>query len=231
MRSAPASRGHRIVQLPLLLTLIREDLQRHGLAPTLADVAIRAIKRVLPFTVLRGLYVGVVDPAYLQANGRYRCGFLDRTALLQYCRHEYELSEEFLQKALAKGDQCFGILDGDMLASYGWYSNHPTDVAEDLQLYFDRLYMYMYKGFTHSRYRGRRLHAIGMTMALKHYLDHGFKGLVSYVESNNLSSLKSVFRMGYRGFGSIYVVKVFGRYLIHCTRGCRDYGFGVEPKW
>jgi hypothetical protein len=32
----------------------------------------------------------------------------------------------------------------------------------------------MYKGFTLKRYRGQRLHAIGMTRALEHYLSRGF---------------------------------------------------------
>ena len=65
--------------------------------------------------------------------------------------------------------------------------------------------------------------------ALQHYLSTGFRGLVSYVESNNFDSLKSVFRMGYAQFGSVYVVKLFGRYLTHSSRGCERLGFRVEP--
>lgn len=41
-----------------------------------------------------------------------------------------------------------------------------------------------------------RLHGVGMSMALRHYLARGFKGLVSYVESTNFASLKSCSRMG-----------------------------------
>jgi L-amino acid N-acyltransferase YncA len=86
----------------------------------------------------------------------------------------------------------------------------------------------MYKGFTHPNYRGQRLHAIGMTMALDHYLNQGYRGLVSWVEANNIRSLRSCYRMGYRHFGEIYVVKIFRKYLILCSKGCEDYGFKVS---
>jgi hypothetical protein len=88
----------------------------------------------------------------------------------------------------------------------------------------------MYKGFTDSRYRGQRLHAIGMTRALEHYLSKGFGGIVSYVESTNFDSLKSCFRMGYRVFGSIYVVRIFGRDFAFSSPGCRRFDFRVERK-
>ena len=65
-------------------------------------------------------------------------------------------------------------------------------------------------------------------IALQHYLARGLRGLVSYVESNNFSSLKSVFRMGYAEFGSVHVVQIFGLSLTHATAGCRRYGFRIE---
>jgi hypothetical protein len=86
----------------------------------------------------------------------------------------------------------------------------------------------MYKGFTHNDYRGKRLHAIGMTRALQHYLSIGYKGIVSYVESINFDSLKSCFRMGYSVFGTVYVFQAFGRYYGLSTPGCRKYAFRVE---
>jgi hypothetical protein len=68
-----------------------------------------------------------------------------------------------------------------------------------------------------------------MTMALQHYLSRGSRGLVSYVESDNSDSLKSVFRMGYATFGSVYVMRIFGRYLTHSSPGCGRFGFRVVP--
>src|SRR5699024_6299583 len=112
---------------------------------------------------------------------------------------ENALDASFLNEALAKGDRCYAILDGERLAAYGWYSRQPTRIdPPELLLGFDAGYVYMYKGLTRHEYRGQRLHAIGMNRALQHYLEQGAKGLVSYVESTNVDSLKSCFRLGYR---------------------------------
>jgi hypothetical protein len=56
---------------------------------------------------------------------------------------------------------------------------------------------------------------------------------VSYVESTNFDSLKSCFHMGYQVFGSVYVVRIFGRYFAWASPGCDAFGFRVtstEPR-
>src|SRR5262249_50981302 len=98
----------------------------------------------------------------------------------------------------------------------------------DLKLHFNPEYIYMYKGFTHDNYRGQRLHAIGMNLALREYLNRGYRGLVSYVESNNFASLKSVYRMGYKDFGTVYILKMLGEKLIYSSPGCKKYDFYVS---
>lgn len=201
------------------------------MSAVLSDVAIQAINHVVLFKILKCVFVTAPSPSYLQTKHQYWCGFLDQGSLMHYARSkEYDLSQEFLGPTLAKGDECFGILDGKNLASYGWYSNKATDALDGLMVHFDNKHIYMYKGFTHPKYRGQRLHAIGMTMALKEYLNRGFRGLVSTVEWNNFESLKSVYRMGYQDFGTICVIRILDRYLIHCTKGCRDFGFWLEEN-
>lgn len=91
------------------------------------------------------------------------------------------------------------------------------------------IHVYMYKGFTHEGYRGQRLHAAGMAQALQEYRAEGSKGIVSYVESNNFSSLKSCYRMGYVAFGYVVVLRVAGRYFIARSKGCRDRGVALTP--
>lgn len=223
--------GDPAVRLQSLVATLRHDVERYGLAPAVSRTAIWSLNHITLFKILRCVHLAAADPTYLQTDAHYRCGFLDPAALAPYShREEYELPEAFLERAFTKGDQCFGILDGDVLAAYGWYSNSETDVAEDLTLHFDRRYIYMYKGFTHPQYRGRRLHGIGMSMAFVEYLNRGFHGLVSVVESTNFDSLKSVQRIGYRQFGSICVVKAFGRYLPYSTPGCANYAFRVTTR-
>jgi hypothetical protein len=52
--------------------------------------------------------------------------------------------------------------------------------------------------------------------------------MVSYVESTNFDSLKSCFRMGYRVFGSIYVIRLLGRSFAFSSPGCTPFGFRLE---
>jgi hypothetical protein len=175
------------------------------------------------------LYIDAVDPRNLKNDAKYTYHFLSKEELFAFSKHkEYELTEDFIKETLGKGDECFGILENDILASYGWYSNRQTPVSNELSLHFMKDYIYMYKGFTHHQYRGLRLHAIGMSKALEAYTHRAFKGIVSYVESDNFRSFKSVYRTGYQYFGSIYILKIFGEYLIFSGNGCKKYGFWVE---
>lgn len=209
------------------IELIQSDIKNFGLTNTFYDMTMRAINRITLFKVLKCMQVSAVDPDYLKIDKKYSHGFLEEDMLRKFASNsEYEISEKFLNQALEKGDQCYAILDGDTLASYGWYSDKPTSIyPEELVLDFKSQYIYMYKGYTHIKYRGQRLHAIGMAWALKCFLEKGYKGIVSYVEASNFSSLKSVYRMGYEDCGKIYVAKIFDKYLIHSDNGCKKYGF------
>lgn len=213
-----------------IVEYIKRDIEHFGIGNTIYDLSFRTINRLVYFKILIGMKITAVNAEYLPANRQYRYQFLDKASLLRYCEDSaYELSREFLDEALAKGDECLAVLAGDTLASYGWYSRKPTKISDDLALHFLPDHVYMYKGFTHDSFRGQRLHAIGMTLALQEYLRRGYRGLISYVESNNFASLKSVYRMGYRNIGKIYIVRAGGNYYCTSTPGCRQYGFYVAP--
>jgi len=143
---------------------------------------------------------------------------------LEYSKNkEHELPESFVRSALEKGDRCYGITHNGELAAYGWYSRQstPTDV-QNMLFCFDPSYVYMYKGFTKKSYRGQRLHAVGMSWALKKYLEEGSAGIVSYVDSINFDSLKSCYRMGYKFIGAIYISKIFGHAWCLSSSACRN---------
>ncbi|MBO0858479.1 MAG: GNAT family N-acetyltransferase [Chloracidobacterium sp.] len=205
------------------------DVKARTAPDTVYDLIYRGVNRFTLLMVLKCVTIDAVDRSFLEGSGVYRCEFLDQERLLRLSENpENEIDRDFLDEALRKGDECFAILDADRLASYGWYSTKPTMVNKDLELQFDERRVYMYNGFTHPKYRGQRLHAIGMTMALDHYLNHGYKGIVSWVEANNVRSLRSCYRMGYKDFGEIYIIKLFRKYLILRSKGCRDYKFKVS---
>jgi len=179
--------------------------------------------------VLRAHFIEEVDPAFLQDPEGYAGGFIGKRALDAFTRDpETELSAELVRYALAKGDKCFGFVHHGSLRAYGWYATTATRVSPKLRIDFARGYVYMYHGFTHASHRARRLFPTGMTRALRHFRSVGYKGMLLYVDATNLESLKSCARMGWRVFGTAYVVKLFGRSLVYCSPGCARYGFRLE---
>lgn len=210
------------------LDTLRVKVRRHGAAATAYEAVVKALGSVADFKILRGVSVDRPDAAFLECP--YQPMLLDEAALRRFAQDPAnEMSLEFIDEATARGDQCYAICDGDRLAAYGWYAFGATPIGiPGMLLHYSPGYVYMYKGFTHTDYRGQRLHAIGMTRALQHYLSKDYEGIVSYVESINFDSLKSCFRMGYSVFGTVYVVNVFGRYVSFSTPGCRQYAFRVE---
>jgi hypothetical protein len=212
---------------------LRERLSKRAntypVSATAYDLVYKSVNRLTLLMVMKCLTIDTVDRGFLQQDEKYTCKFLDAEQLRTLQKSgEYEMKKDFLEDAIGKGDECLAILDGDRLASYGWYSTKPTKVNQDLEIDFDERYVYMYKGFTHPSYRGERLHATGMTIALSHYLGQGYRGIVSWVEANNVRSLRSCYRMGYRDFGEIYIAKFFRKHFIRCSEGCREYGVTVS---
>jgi hypothetical protein len=214
------------MNLAVIQETIRNDIKAVGISKMLFDVIYKAINHVVYLRVLACVVIEQPDPRFLQIPSTFECRFLNKTEIENFSNSpEYDLEVDTLKLAFRKGDECFAILDGDRLASYGWYSNHPTTSSEGLNLHFNLKYIYMYQGYTHHDYRGQRLHAIGMTMALNKYLQRGFKGIVSCVDATNFNSLKSVYRMGYRNFGKLYIFKALGQSLVYRTPGCKEYDY------
>lgn len=214
-----------------LVRSARKKVRHHGLKKTASFSLLRMLGYRRWLSVLHAHYAEEPDPAFLAFAGRYRGAFLTPQALAEFARDpQAGLSDEFVRHALARGDKCYGAVYDGALRAYGWYTDKPTSVCDDLQLHFSRGYIYMYKGFTHAAHRGKRLFPSGVSRALAHYRSVGYKGMLLYVDATNLDSLKSCGRMGFRVFGSVYVARLLGRTFVYTTPGCARFGFRVEPS-
>lgn len=204
---------------------IQSDAQSFGWSAAVKSSVLRFSRRIVDFHSLRCMVIKSVPPEVVATDARYECRFISIPELRKFAPDSaYELSDEFLDHAERKGDECYAILDGEKLASYGWYSHSSTKLESGWRLRFDQRYIYMFKGFTLPAYRGQRLHAVGMGRALNAYVQRGRAGIVSYVEAQNLSSLKSCYRMGYADFGKVWLL---GRRWSGVSAGCTKYGFSV----
>lgn len=205
--------------------------RRHGFGPALYEAAYRAANRVTELTIWNAVVVTLdtVDPSFLRDPKRAAGRFYDADELKGLVRGSaYDMDARFIERATAEGARCYAFVEDGILASYGWYSRGPTEAGPGLVLHFDPAYVYMYKGFTHPRFRGQRLHAIGMASALEAYARAGARGVVSIVDSANFASLKSCERMGYRTFGRVGIWRRGDTIVTRASPGCAAYRFHVE---
>ena len=205
-------------------------LRRHGFWSSLQQLVLRLLRSTDQLRILRGLRIEQVDPAFLACEERYTSGFQPTRTLRRFAvAPANEISPAFLRQAMRKGDACYAVCEGTKLVASSWYSAQPTAIGSpELVLHFPPGYVYMYKGLTRESYRGQRLYAVGVTRALEHYLAQGARGFVSYVDAASLDSVKASLRMGYRVFGSIYLLRLFGRHFVFSSPGCRAFGLRLE---
>lgn len=210
--------------------LFKLKFKQQGWRQTSHLLMIKVIKLIGLFKLLRGMLLLKVNPSYLECPSDYTCQFLNKAQLRHYAQDpENQIEADFLNEALNKGDRCYAILDGDKLAAYSWYSHQQTRIdPADLLIDFNPRYVYMYKGLTKPEYRGKRLYVIGMNRALQWYQQRGSLGMICYVESTNFESLKACMRLGCQIFGTIYLLRFLGRYLLLATPSCRQFGFRLQ---
>lgn len=201
-----------------------QDWRRDGTRTALHGLAMRVIKRVAPYDAMYGVQLTLEQLTFPACEIPYETRFLEPHELLRFSELEPTFSAEFIRDVMDRGDRCYAILDGDQLAAYSWYSTRPTVVFGDMYLHFDPAFCYMYNGYTHPDYRGQRLHGIGMARALQALVEDGVQGLVSVVDTDNVRSLRSCFRMGYRRFGVIRIIGRGERTWVHASAGCAAYG-------
>jgi hypothetical protein len=131
-------------------------------------------------------------------------------------------------------DDCFAALEEGRLAAYGWYARESIEPVHfcGVALSYPSTVAYMYKGFTHPDYRGKRLHGAAMALALISLQSRGVTALISAVDWLNAASLKSCDRLGYVRLGRL-VTLGWGRWK-YCRypRPARGLGvrFGAEAK-
>lgn len=174
------------------------------------------------------LTMHTMDRGILSRKLSYDGKFLSESECLYFAKnYDTDMREDVVREHFSKGDSCYAFLKGQELASYGWYSTSTTKLPSGQIVNFDPSYVYMYQGYTRKVYRGNRLHGIGMARALEIYCHLGYNGIISMVDARNHESLRSIYRLGYRIFGRIYVIRVRKKFFVWQSVGCKKYGLAV----
>lgn len=179
---------------------------------------------------LMTLSLADTDSTYTQPLPHFETGFMTQELIQQFAQDpKYQLNQELLNYALQNGDSCYGIRQGQELANYGWYSTRPTGVTSEFKIHFPDTFVYMHHGYTNPEFRGQRLHAYGMGHAVRHFTENQYQGLISIVGGENIASLKSTDRLGYRIVGKIYLFACMNRFFVFHDKGTRRMGAWLSP--
>ncbi len=209
-----------------------QNWRREGTRSLLHGLTLRATKSLLPYRELRVMQLSMdrlTPPDAPLAELPYETRFLDASEVARFSDQAPALRAKFTNEAEARGDRCYAIIDGERLASFGWYATRPLVVAFGMYIHFDPSYVYMHTGYTHPDYRGQRLHGIGKAKALRVLADEGIRGMLSCVDADNVNSLRSCQRLGCRPCGVIRVLRGGNRPWSLISAGCAEYGVSLSP--
>lgn len=166
-------------------------------------------------------------PSEIARPAGYQFRFLTPDEIHGFQGAENQLDAADVARAQGELDCCFAALAGDRLAAYGWFAMESVPAAhcDGVALSFPQDVAYMYKGLTHPRHRGQRLHGYVMQLALQSlFRRRGVKYLVSTVDWINWASLKSCDRLGYQRIGRM-VAWGWGRFSgLRTPHAARDRG-------
>ncbi len=191
----------------------KSHLKRHGFFKTVFRLFSQSVNKLftLKFRYLIKFDLKALNSKYLAVDDRFQITRLEAAWLSRHVDLEdYQMSKSFLNRAQRNGDICFGILNNGKVAAFSWYSNKPSLLLEgELELKFSDNSLYVYNVYTHPDYRGRRLLAIGISNAFRELSTLGYTNFISVVAFDNFSSLKSMYRMGWKKVGQFVYIRFF----------------------
>jgi hypothetical protein len=142
------------------------------------------------------------------------------------------LTREWVAAALARGDVCAAVFEGDRIVAYTWVSFCRAPHVDGIWVEFRKPYRYGYKAFVRPDCRGQRLSPSLALFSDALCIERGFSRTVAFVETHNYASIKSSWRQEGREFvGFAGYLKLFGRVFPFRTKGARQVTFRfVSPR-
>ncbi len=214
---------------PRKLEHLRYSYRHGGVGGVLFSLIYKLVNRVVRLRVFRA---AITQPPALPADlGRldgYSHGLFSAAELLPFVDDpENELTRKFLAYAIAQGDTCYAIIDGDILANYCWNSGKSTLVDHDLCMDFRAGYIHRYRGFTRPSHRGRRLSSYNHAESLQLFAASGAQGFAGYVDADNYVSYRVLQRVNHLFPGFIVVLGNGPQAWIWHSPQARAWGFMV----
>jgi len=206
---------------------LKADISRWGVLKALQRKVYRWCRRAL------GVHLHVIrtcaldpDPELPARLDNMSIRKIQKAELIRYCDDpDLRLGRRFVNSAIARGDQAFGIFDGSRLVAYTWRAMAAAPHGKQVRVRVPAPYNYSYKAYTHPDFRGRRLMPTVLLFSDKEMLEHGFSHRAGFVDIDNFESLAAGKYMGSNPIGYAGYVEWFGRFFAFRTRAVREIGF------
>ena len=135
--------------------------------------------------------------------------------------------------ALAYGHRPLGLYVDNRLVHYTIYGDTVAPGPDGLVVRSHPDYLYIYRTFTHPEFRGRHLPKIRGVLARRQWQGRTYRGVVSYIAADNLSSRAQSERfdepvVGYAGYFSRPGFAGHGPTRCFATAGARVLGFRFD---
>lgn len=138
-----------------------------------------------------------------------------------------QLSEDFIDSAISRGDLCVAAFDESTIVSFAWISFSTAPLGDGLWIGFEKPYRYGYNSYTRPEYRGRWLQSHVILFADQICIDRGYTHAITYVETHNYPAIRSGQRRNSRLVGFAGYIKLFGKVFPFRTRGAKKHTFRI----
>jgi GNAT superfamily N-acetyltransferase len=189
------------------LAMIR---QRYGFLAATKWSALRIAEKLFRLEIAEMLWLEAIQlPQSIEIEAGFTFRPLTPREIRDFAEDSiYEFSADCAKRAAQENQFCFALFAGERLANYSWYALDEVDGEHNLgaAMTLPSDMAYMYKAFTHPDYRGGRLFARGIALALQILGDRGITRLLTTIHMNNFASLSSCRRMGFKRVGRLWTI-------------------------
>jgi hypothetical protein len=213
------------------------DIRRtYGTGAAMKWIADRLARRLVGASISRLLWLEADWlPEWVRPEPGFEFRFLEPYEVRCFSAEPANELDAAMAERIENGsDFCFAALSVGQLAAYSWFAldGIEPEHAMGVAMSFPPDVAYIYKGLTHPDFRGRRLFALVMGLALGALSEHGITKLVSLVEWINWPSRRSCARLGYVDLGARICLGWGQTLLLRAPKAARELGvrFGKHAR-
>lgn len=213
---------------------ILEYFKHHGLWRTTHRVVHSACNRALRYNTFVVMWMpALFTPEPMDfASERLEIRKLGREEAFEVSRLPGSgMPEMYVEEALARGDECFGVTIEEKPVCVCWFARRgPVRIYGWWNVEFFGVYVYVHGVYTSPAYRGRRLVERNLHAAVRRYAEARATDMFALVESSNYASLNAFRRAGYTRRATIRTAKIGGRFFTRHDSECASAQVFVTPR-